>query len=244
MVQQLTGLTAGLLPGIVGMIGGARQKRMGLQAAQQANALNAQALNYANQQLGNAQGMQAMALNNYNGRGAGVAQAENSIYSNQANTLAGMRRGARSSADMLAMAGATQGQVNNALTNLQAAEAQDQANRFETLQQTAANVQGAQNNLQGYYGGQAQQAQQSANQLYQSGATNQMNALNQIGEIGVDVGMGNYGNPATWFQKRIPKSITGVRNNSYSPLLTAKPANLGITNGLTPGLINFGTLGR
>jgi len=65
-----------------------------------------------------------------NARMPGAMAAERNIYGNQGNTLAAGQRNATDSSQMLALAGAAQGQTNNAFGNLAMNEAQDYQRRF------------------------------------------------------------------------------------------------------------------
>ncbi len=238
----LIGMAAGMIPAVSGLFTAAKQKRMAKDAAGQANVMNAQTLGWANKGLGTAQGMQSAAQNLYNGRMAGAGQAQANIFRNQAGALANMQRGATSSADLLAMAGATQGQADSSFQNLAAQEAQDKQQRFGEVQQAGMNVQNAQGNLQNYYGGQAQQAQQSANQLMNASMTNKANAWNQIANTGMTAAMGGFGDLGGPFRRGIPRSLQGVRNNSFSPLLYPTTSNSGILNSIAPNKISFGLI--
>lgn len=78
---------------------------------------------YAQNQLGLAQQL-------YNGRMAGASQQEQNILASQGNMMANVNRNASDSSQALAMAGAAQGQTNQALANLGLQEAQ---NKYQML---------------------------------------------------------------------------------------------------------------
>ena len=81
----------------------------------------------AKQALGYAQSL-------YGGRMAGATAAEQSIYANQANTMASVERNATDSSQVLAQAGAAQERSNMAVNQLGELEARDRANRLSLLQ--------------------------------------------------------------------------------------------------------------
>jgi len=83
---------------------------------------------YAKQQLGIAQQL-------FNGRMAGAPQLERNIMSNQASSLANIGRNATDSSQLLALGGATQGQTNEALSDLQIKEAQNKQMMLQNLNQ-------------------------------------------------------------------------------------------------------------
>lgn len=117
------------LPAVMAGIGLAGAVWKGIQAAKQnslANGINPndptyEVSQYAKNNLGLAQSM-------YNGRMAGATDAERNIQANQATTLGSINRNATSSSQALALAGAAQGQTNQALSGLQSAEAQNKYN--------------------------------------------------------------------------------------------------------------------
>lgn len=68
-----------------------------------------------------------------NARMPGAAQAEQNIFSNQANQISNIGRGASSAAQFLALGAQAQGQTNQAIGDLGIAEAQDYQRRFGNL---------------------------------------------------------------------------------------------------------------
>src|SRR5205085_1584394 len=68
-----------------------------------------------------------------NARMPGAAAAERNIYGSQANTMAQVNRNATDSSQVLALAGAAQGQTNQAFSNLETQEAQDYQRRYSNL---------------------------------------------------------------------------------------------------------------
>jgi len=83
---------------------------------------------YVKQQLGLAQSL-------INARMPGGVQQERNIYRNQANSLGNIQRNATDSSQLLAMGAASQGQTNQALSDLGVTEAQDYYNRLGNLNQ-------------------------------------------------------------------------------------------------------------
>lgn len=75
----------------------------------------------------------ALAQQLLNARMPGAASMERNIYGNQANTLAQINRNATDSSQALALAGATQGQTNQAFNQLGIQEGQDYYNRLQNL---------------------------------------------------------------------------------------------------------------
>ena len=78
----------------------------------------------ANQRLG-------LANTLLNARMPGASAAERNIYTNQANQLAGLNRGATDASQALAVAAGIGGQTNQAFENLGQQEAQDYYRRLE-----------------------------------------------------------------------------------------------------------------
>jgi hypothetical protein len=185
MNPAILGIAGGVLQAGIGLIGGARQKRMAKQAAKQANYLNQKSIGYANENLGIAQGLLSESRNNYNARMAGASDLQNNIYQSQANAIGNISKNATDSSQLLALAGASQGMATNAFNDLALNEAQSKQQRFGDVQNATSGVQNATMNLQNVYGQQAQQAQESANQLRQSGAMNQYNAVGGLANAGM-----------------------------------------------------------
>lgn len=192
------GLAASLIPNIVGLFTGGKQKREAKRAAEQGQQLFNQSVGYANQGLNNAQGIYNQSRLNYNGRMAGASGLEQNIYGNQANTLAAMGRNSTSAAQQLALAGAVQGNTNDAFGNLATMEAQDKGARFGQMAYAGQGVQNQYGNLSNIYQNQSNQAQNTAQQLGQDGRINQFNALQGFGNAAMTFLPGmignNYGN--------------------------------------------------
>jgi hypothetical protein len=83
---------------------------------------------YAQQRLGIGQQL-------FNGRMAGAAGLERNIFANQGNTLNSINRNSTNSAQALALAGASQGQTNQAFDNLAIQESQNKLNLLGNLNQ-------------------------------------------------------------------------------------------------------------
>jgi hypothetical protein len=118
------GLGVGLIGGIGKMFGRGKANR-------QMEALIAQNPTYkenplARQRLGLAQQLM-------NARMPGAAQAERNIYSNQANQVSNIQRGATDSSQLLAMGANAFGQSNEAFIDLGQAEAQNRQQQYQNL---------------------------------------------------------------------------------------------------------------
>lgn len=194
MPAPLIALGASLLPNVVGLFTGGGQKRQAREAARQAEAGFNTALGFANQGLAKAKNFESLARQNYNGRMAGSGVVEAGIYGNQANTLAALGRNSTSAAQQLALAGAVQGNTNDAFQNLGLMEAQDKARRFGELSYANQGVQAQQNNLGNLYLNRSNQLQGNASQLGQAGQINQFQALQGMANVGIAAGMGQFGN--------------------------------------------------
>lgn len=118
------GLGVGLIGGIGKMIGRGKANRQmkGLMAENPIYKENP----LARQRMGLAQTL-------LNARAPGAAAAEQNIFSNQANQLSNIGRGASSAAQFLALGAQAQGQTNQSLQELGMQEAQDYQRRFENL---------------------------------------------------------------------------------------------------------------
>ncbi len=162
---------------IYGIFTGISQRKAAKEAAKKAEAAYGQSLDFANQGLDSAKGMQTLANSNYGGRMAGAGAYENSIYGNQANTLAAAARNSTSAAQQLALAGAVQGNTNDAFGNLALMEAQDKQRRYGDLFNANQGLNAGLGNLQNLYGNRSNQLQQNANQL---GTASQQNIYNGI----------------------------------------------------------------
>lgn len=82
----------------------------------------------------------AMAQNLYNGRMEGAASQERNIYQNQANTFNAVNKNATDSSQALALAGASQGQSNQAFAGLRQQEAQNKYGMLQNLNQAYAGM--------------------------------------------------------------------------------------------------------
>lgn len=119
------GLGVGLLGGIGSLFGSRRANRR----LEELNRMNPQYQTnpIAQQRMGLAQTL-------LNARMPGAAAIERNIYGAQANQLGAISRGATDSSQALALAAGTQGQANQAFTNLGIQESQDYYNRLENLE--------------------------------------------------------------------------------------------------------------
>ncbi len=239
----LISMAAGLIPQVANLFTAGKQKKMGRAAAAQADQLNQQALGYANNILLQAKGDQSEARNLYNARMANAGAIEKDIFQNQANTIGALSKNATDASQLLQLAGAVQGNTNNAFNSLSQVEAEDKQRRYYNLLGANQGVQSAYGNLQNYYGNQASQAQQSANQLMQSGMTNQANAINGIANIGMMAGMGQFGDLGSMFKGSMRPNATYTKSvQGYNPFTrntspTGKPSSM---SGFNP--INFSQL--
>lgn len=82
----------------------------------------------------------ALAQTLLNARTPGAVAAERNIYANQANTVSNINRNATDSSQALALATGTQGQANDAFTNLGMNEAQDYQRRYGNYAQAQEGV--------------------------------------------------------------------------------------------------------
>lgn len=128
---------------------------------------------YAKEQL-------ASARASLNARMPGAAQAERSIYQNQANTLADMGRNATDASQLLALAGGVQGQTNDAFGRLGVSEAQNQQVQRQNL-----------NNALGVMTQEGDKVYSDKLRKYQE-AVNAKNALMNAGMTNISNGMNNY----------------------------------------------------
>lgn len=121
---MIGGLGLGLIGGIGSLFGAKRANRRIEQLIKQNPAYKENPL--ARQRMGLAQTM-------LNARMPGAAAAERNIYGTQANTMAQVNRNATDASQVLALAGAAQGQTNQAFSNLGMQEAQDYQRRYGNL---------------------------------------------------------------------------------------------------------------
>lgn len=187
------GLAASLLPSIIGLIGGGKQKRAAAQAQKQADGYYNQANTYGQKGLDVANQNYATNQNAYNGRMAGATNLEGNINANQAGTLASMGRNATDSSQLLALAGGVQGNTNQAFNQLGMDEAQNKFMQGMGLSNAAYGVQMANDNLQNLNFNRANQMQQAANMNGQAGQINQYNAAKGLGNVGMMLGQGAFG---------------------------------------------------
>lgn len=147
---------------------------------------------FAKQQLG-------LARQLYGGRMFGAPQLERNIFSNQANFIGNVLRNARDSSQALALGAASQGQTNEALTDLQTREAQNRYSMLENL-----------NRAYGVMTGEREKEYQSLHEKYlqdvqrkdalaQAGATNKYGALSDWTSLGLRFASLMMGNPAGAF---------------------------------------------
>lgn len=118
------GLGLGLIGGIGSLFGAKRANRRIEQLIKQNPVYKENPL--ARERMGLAQTL-------LNARMPGAAAAEKNIFSNQANTMAQVNRNATDASQALALAGAAQGQTNQAFGNLATQEAQDYQRRYGNL---------------------------------------------------------------------------------------------------------------
>lgn len=129
----------------------------------------------------------------YNGRMAGAPQLENNIYKNQSNTIGTIERNATDGAQALALATATQGTTNDALTQLAIQEAQDKAQKQAQLQTAYGNMGTAYN-----------QDMQRDMQLKEAGSKNLFGGVNDLASILAMLKVGQGG--------KAPIDIAGMNN--------------------------------
>lgn len=191
---SIIGIAGGLIPAIGGLFTGGKQRRLAKEAAARSQQMFNQALGYGNQNLDLAKQGYSEARLMANGRMAGAGSQEQNIYGNQANTLANVGRNATSGSDALAMAGAVQGQTDNAFNSLAQNEAQNRLLQQQNVNAARAGVQQAQNQLGDIYMHQSDLAAGAAQGLGQAAQQNTYGALNSLGNTAVMAGMGAFGN--------------------------------------------------
>lgn len=209
MALPLVAMGASLIPQVAALFTAGKQKREAKKANAAAQAMFGQSVGYANDGLNLAKQGLAQANNDYNARMAGAANIERNIYQNQGNTLAAVNKNATDSSQALAMAGAIQGNSNNAFNQLAQQEAQNKLYQQQNVNYARQGVMGAQQNLQNAYGHQSDIAAQSAAQLGQSAQQNQFNALKGISNLGVMAGMGQFGDFGEMFGGSAGGSMPG-----------------------------------
>ncbi len=125
--------TLGMGANILATIGSARSAK---KAGKELDRIGSLDPNYT--QSGFAQDTLDSAKMNLNSRMAGAGQAQNNIFANQANTVAGFNRNATDASQLLSLNAAAQGQTNNAFNQLGAQEAQDKQQKIQAV--AAANA--------------------------------------------------------------------------------------------------------
>lgn len=199
MAPQLIAMGASLIPQIAGLITAGKQRPESRRANAQAQAYFGQSLGQANQSLGLAKQGFAKANNDYNARMAGAANIERDIKQNQANTMGSVNKNATDASQVLAIAGALQGNSNNAYNQLAQLEAQNKLYQQQNVNAARQGVMGAQQNLQDIYGHQSDVAAQSAAQLGQAAQQNQFNAFKGLSNGLTMAGMGQFGDLGEMF---------------------------------------------
>jgi hypothetical protein len=169
---------------------------------------------------------------------------EQNIYGNQANTLAAMGRNSTNASQQLALAGAVQGNTNDAFGNLATMEAQDKQRRFGDMAYAGQGVQQQYGNLQNIYQNQSNQAQNSANLNGQASQINSFNALQGIGNAAMTFLPGMLGQPQPAAQQAYsPFSPMGVRQSGILGMINGNPYNQPYqqpqVDFTLPGLSNF-----
>lgn len=144
---------------------------------------------YARQQLGIAQQL-------FGGRMAGAAEMEGNIAANQASTVSNFQRGATDAAQLLALAGLSQGQSNEAYSDLAIKELQNKQMMLGSLNSAYGNLINEgdkvyQSKLAKY---QMDMAQKQA--LLSGGAQNIFSGLSDISSLAI------YGDAMGWFKKK------------------------------------------
>ena len=174
-LPALIGLGMGLVGGIGKMIGRGKANRelKSLMKQDPTYQADPRVMQMANQRLGLADTL-------LNARMPGASAAERHIYTNQANQLAGLNRGATDASQALAVAAGIGGQTNQAFENLGKQEAQDYYNRLGNLNNAQ---QGVMNEATRIEGNQYQdQLRKYQNKLDIQGAI-QQNRQNTWGDI-------------------------------------------------------------
>ena len=131
----IAGIGLGLIGGIGKMFGRAKANREMKKLLNESPSYHEdpRIMQMANQRLG-------LANTLLNARMPGAAAAERNIYTNQANQLAGLNRGATDASQALAVAAGIGGQTNQAFENLGQQEAQDYYRRLENQGQAQQGV--------------------------------------------------------------------------------------------------------
>jgi hypothetical protein len=236
MVGAIAGMAGGLISAGFNIASSIKQKKLARQAAAKADEYNRRSLQFANNTLGQAKSGQAEARNLYQARMANAGAIERDIYQNQANTIASLGKNATDASQMLSLAGAVQGNTNQAFGQLQQVENEDKQRRYGNVQYADQNVQGALGNMVNVYGGQAAQAQQSANQLMAAGQQNLQNGIDTIGSTAMAAGMGEFGDFGGGSQGSKTYNGTPVHNsNPFRPAI----GGAGFSSGINPPAMNL-----
>jgi hypothetical protein len=144
---------------------------------------------FAKQQLSLAQQM-------FGGRMAGAPQFEKNIFTNQANFLDTIRRGATDSSQALSLGAAAQGQTNQALSDLQTAEQQNKYSMMDNLNRAYGTMIGEGQREYGSLHDKFLMDVQRKDALAQSGASNKVGALSDMTSLGIKIAGLLMGNPA------------------------------------------------
>jgi len=208
----IAGIGLGLIGGIGKMFGRAKANRelKNLMKQDPTYQADPRVMQMANQRLG-------LANTLLNARMPGASAAERNIYTNQANQLAGLNRGATDASQALAVAAGIGGQTNQAFENLGQQEAQDYYRRLENQGQAQ---QGVMNEATRIEGNQYQdQLRKYQNKLDIQGAI-QQNRQNTWGDISnLGFGLADFG-------------LSGGFNNMFGQ------TNRSVINGLSQGNVN------
>ena len=218
---------AGAATGLVGGIGG-------IFAAKKANRELAQLMKSQPTDVG-AQQRLGLSQQLFNARMPGAAAAERNIATSAAGTMAGASRAASSGAQLLAMGGATQGQVGEAYNQL----AQQEAANRELQYQKMAEAQ------QSIYADQVRKFQERV-QAQGAMAANRANMWQSIGNLGGQIaGMGSglssgtkSGGLSSYPQMSsldLPSNIQPLSSQQFrsnTPLPTISPSALSLPSGV------------
>jgi len=207
----IAGIGLGLIGGIGKMFGRAKANRelKNLMKQDPTYQADPRVMQMANQRLG-------LANTLLNARMPGASAAERNIYTNQANQLAGLNRGATDASQALAVAAGIGGQTNQAFENLGQQEAQDYYNRLGNLNNAQ---QGVMNEATRIEGNQYQdQLRKYQNKLDIQGAI-QQNRQNTWGDISnLGFGLADFG---------MSGGFNGIGSR---PGLTSSISNMGVQN--------------
>jgi hypothetical protein len=226
----IAGAATGLIGGIGGMFAsGKSNKELKGLMKNQPSAIGAQ------QRLGLAQQL-------FNARMPGAAAAERNIATSAAGTMANASRAASSGAQLLAMGGASQGQVGEAYNQLAQQEATNRQQQYQNLAE-------------------AQQATdedryrmfQNKVQLQGAIAANRANMWNSVGNLGgqiANLGTGLGGGTKGGGVENLPKmkrldlpdNIQPLSSEYFKPSMTPLPSISPLGLSLPPGVVGTGKL--